>query len=188
MTRIGIIVGSTRPGRRGRTVAEWVAGSAASHRADLEIVDLAEFALPLLDEEHPAISGVYGKEHTRRWSERIASLDGFVFVTPEYNHSVPGVLKNAIDYLFAEWNDKAAGVVSYGIHGGTRAAENLRLILAELQVATVRTQVVLSLHHDVNAAGELTPGEYQERSLTRMLDEVAAWSDALAPLRAGVNA
>lgn len=134
MTRIGIIVGTTRPGRRGRAVAEWIA-SAASRRhpeARFEIVDLADFGLPLLDEELPAMAGRYAHPHTRRWAEAIARLDGFVFATPEYNRSIPGALKNALDFLYAEWNNKAAGIVGYGVHGGTRAAEHLRLILAEL--------------------------------------------------------
>jgi NAD(P)H-dependent FMN reductase len=184
MTSIGIIVGSTRPGRRGRAVAEWVAHEAAAHRAGTEIVDLADLALPVLDEEYPAMSGRYGKEHTRRWSELVAGFDGFVFVTPEYNHSIPGVLKNAIDYLYAEWNNKAAGFVTYGVDGGTRAGESLRLILPELRVATVRTQVALSLRHDVTAAGELAPGERHDQALATLLDEVTDWSEALAPLRA----
>lgn len=188
MTSIGIIVGSTRPGRRGRAVADWVAGSAAAHRADIEIVDLADLALPVLDEAHPAMAGSYEKEHTRRWAELAGGFDGFVFVTPEYNHSIPGVLKNAIDYLYAEWNNKAAGFVTYGVDGGTRAAETLRLILAELRVATVRTQVSLSLRHDVTATGELAPGERHDQALATMLDEVVGWSDALAPLRAAVRA
>ncbi len=158
MTKIAIIAGSTRPGRRSRLVAEWAASVAAQEHpaAEFEIVDLADFALPLLDEELPALFGRYGNEHTVRWAETIARYDGFVFVTPEYNHSIPGALKNALDFLYAEWNDKAAGFIGYGLHGGTRAVEHLRLILAELKVATVRTQVALSLHHDFTAK---TPGE-----------------------------
>ena len=195
MTKIGIIVGSTRPGRRGRAVAEWVASVAVEQHpeADFEIVDLADFDLPILDEEHPALFGRYGEEHTRRWAETIARYDGFVFVTPEYNHSIPGALKNALDYLYAEWNNKAAGFVGYGLHGGTRAVEHLRLILAELKVATVRTQVALTLHHDFSipaptAPGVLTPGPHQSPTLTGLLDEVIAWSRALEPIREGVSA
>ncbi|GAA1269963.1 hypothetical protein GCM10009609_36280 [Pseudonocardia aurantiaca] len=111
-----------------------------------------------------------------------------MFVTPEYNHSVPAALKNAIDYLFAEWNDKAAGFVSYGVHGGTRSVEHLRLALGEVKVADVRTQVALSLFTDFEITdpteqGVFRPGPHQEETLGELLDEVVAWSRALAPLR-----
>lgn len=190
MTEIGIVVGSTRPGRRGRAVAEWVASVAAQAHpaAHFTIVDPADFALPLLDEEQPALFGRYAHAHTIRWAEEIARYDGFVFVTPEYNHSVTGALKNALDFLYAEWNDKAAGLVGYGLHGATRAVEHLRLILAELKVATVRTQVALSLHDDFTFSaptepGEFTPGPHQRTTLTTLLDDVLTWSRALQPVR-----
>jgi NAD(P)H-dependent FMN reductase len=195
MSKIAVIVGSTRPGRLGDSVAEWVAMVAVQERpADrFEIVDLADFSLPLLDEPRPAILGQYGKQHTVRWAETIADYDGFVFVTPEYNHSIPGVLKNALDFLHSEWNNKAAGIVSYGSHGGVRAAENLRLILAELRVATVRTQVALSLFTDFTASADtgvrsLTPGAHQRKALTDLLDDVHVWSQALRPVREGAPA
>lgn len=195
MTEIAIIAGSTRPGRRSRAVAEWVAAQAARRHPSIGfgIVDLADFALPVLDEADPAIFGRYSKEHTTRWAETIARYDGFVFVTPEYNHSIPGALKNALDFAYAEWNDKAAGFVSYGLHGGTRAVEHLRLILAELQVATVRAQVVLSLHDDFSSPtpaepSTFTPGTHQEASLGTLLDQVVAWSRALQAVREGVPA
>jgi NAD(P)H-dependent FMN reductase len=105
-------------------------------------------------------------------------------VTPEYNHSTSGVLKNAIDYLFAEWNNKAVGFVSYGSVGGARAAEHLRLISGELKMADVRTQVALSLFTDFVNFSQLAPGEHQVLSLNTLIDEVVAWSRALAPLRA----
>ncbi|MFJ5730049.1 NADPH-dependent FMN reductase [Streptomyces paradoxus] len=204
MTRIAVIVGSTRPGRRGHAVARWVAEVAARHpaavadEATFELVDLAEYGLPLLDEPVPALFGRYQRAETRRWAASIGSFDGFVFVTPEYNHSVPAALKNAIDHLYAEWNDKAAGFVSYGVHGGTRAVEHLRLALAEVKVADVRSQVVLSVFTDFDytgcdmtdptAAGEFKPGEQQEQAVNTMLDEVIAWSAALKPLRADATA
>lgn len=114
---------------------------------------------------------------------KIGSFDGFVFVTPEYNHSTSGVLKNAIDYLFAEWNNKAVGIVSYGSVGGARAAEHLRLIAGELKMADVRTQVALSLFTDFVGFSELAPGAHQEASLATLIVEVVAWSTALAHLR-----
>lgn len=188
MTRIAIIIGSTRPRRRGAAVARWVAEAAREHAATFEIVDLAEYGLPLLDEPLPALFGEYAHAHTRRWAETIAGFDGYVFVVPEYNHSIPAALKNAIDFLAAEWADKAAGFVGYGVHGGTRAVEHLRLIMAELRVATVRSQVALSIFTDFALddpamPGEFTPAPHQREALGRMLDEVLAWARALEPLR-----
>jgi NAD(P)H-dependent FMN reductase len=184
MPKIAIILGSTRPGRNGEAVARWVLEHATRRTdADFELVDLADFRLPHLDEVVPPSFGQYSQPHTLAWAEKIAEFDGYVFVTPEYNHSTSGALKNAIDYLYKEWNNKAAGFVSYGTTGGTRAVEHLRLIMAELQVATVRTQVALGLMTDFVNYREFTPQPFQLRSLNGMLDQVVAWSSALAPLR-----
>ncbi|MEV7685344.1 NADPH-dependent FMN reductase [Streptomyces bungoensis] len=185
MTKIGIILGSTRPGRNGEAVARWVLDIASKRSdAEFELVDLLDYKLPHLDEVLPPSMGQYAQPHTQEWARKIASFDGFVFVTPEYNHSTSGVLKNAIDYLFAEWNNKAAGFVSYGAMGGARAVEHLRLIAGELQMADVRAQVGLSLFHDFENFSVLKPGEFQVDALNTMLDQVLAWSRALAPLRA----
>ena len=190
--RIAIVIGSTRPGRRGDQVAEWVLEIAQRSQpagVAYELVDVAEFELPLLVEPVPAAIGDYRHAHTRRWAQTIDGFDAFVFVTPEYNHALPAAVKNAIDYLFAEWNDKAAGFVSYGLHGGVRAVEQLRLALAEVKVACVRTQVVLSLFDDftidhMTEPGTFTPAERHQHTLERMLGEIAAWAGALQPLRA----
>jgi NAD(P)H-dependent FMN reductase len=189
-TKIGIILGTTREARRGELVADWVTAVTGKRDdgASYELIDLAKIDLPLLDEPQPAIFGAYSKEHTKRWSETIAAFDGFVFITPEYNHSVPSSLKNAVDFLFSEWNNKAAGIVSYGMNGGVRAAEHLRLILAELKVATVRTQVTLSIFSDFSKTsatepGTCSPGPHHEELLNRLLDEVLAWAEAFRPLR-----
>ena len=137
MTRIAIIVGSTRPNRLAPQVAEWVHEHAQQHGgAEFELVDIADQNLPLLDEPMPPAMGQYSKDHTKAWAEKIASYDGFIFVTPEYNHSVPAALKNAVDFLYAEWNNKAIGFVSYGSAGGTRAVEAWRLVAAELRTLT----------------------------------------------------
>ncbi|HEX4222336.1 MAG TPA: NAD(P)H-dependent oxidoreductase [Pseudonocardiaceae bacterium] len=196
MTDIAIIIGSTRPRRRAAMVADWVLDVADREPVDgvhYEIIDLAEFDLPLLDEEIPAAIGAYANPHTRVWAQAIDRFDGFVFVTPEYNHSMPAALKNAIDYLFAEWSDKAAGFVSYGLHGGVRAVEHLRLTLAEVKVAAVRSTVALSLFNDfeltdMTQPGTLTPGRHHEPVLHRMLGEIVDWTNALAPLRAKAGA
>ncbi|WP_432969951.1 NADPH-dependent FMN reductase [Dactylosporangium sp. CA-233914] len=184
MTKIAIIVGSVRPGRYSTQVADWVYAEASKRTdAEFEIVDLADHPLPHLDEPIPASGGQYANEHTKAWAERIAGFDGYVFVTPEYNHSTTGVLKNALDYLYAEWNNKAAGFVGYGVVGAVRAVEHLRLIAAELQLATVRAQVALSLYTDFENFATLKPGAHQADTLTATLDQVIAWSDALAVLR-----
>jgi NAD(P)H-dependent FMN reductase len=182
--RIGIIVGSTRPGRRAEVVARWV-HDLASKRADaeFEIVDIKDFDLPLLDEAAPPTFGKYEHAHTRAWSARIAPLDGFVFVTPEYNHATSGALKNAIDFLYKEWTNKAAGFVGYGSTGGVRAVENLRLVMGELMVADVRAQVALSIFTDWENFTVFKPTALHEKSVTAMLDQVIAWSGALKPLR-----
>jgi NAD(P)H-dependent FMN reductase len=184
MTRIGIILGSTRPNRNGEQVARWAYEIAALRDdAEFELVDLRDYPLPHLDEPLPPSMGQYQNEHTRQWADKIASFDGFVFVTPEYNHSTSGVLKNAIDYLYAEWNNKAVGFVSYGSVGGARAAEHLRLVAGELQMADVRQQVALSLLTEFENFSVFKPGDYNRAALDTLLDQVIAWSNALAPLR-----
>jgi NAD(P)H-dependent FMN reductase len=184
MTRIGIILGSTRPGRNGEQVAKWVYDIAIRRDdAEYELVDLADYPLPHLDEALPPSVGQYQQEHTKQWAAKIASFDGFVMVTPEYNHSTSGVLKNAIDYLYAEWNNKAVGFVSYGAAGGARAAEHLRLVAGELQMADVRQQVVLSLITEFENYSSFRPGDYNLPALDTLLNQVVAWSTALAPLR-----
>ena len=188
MTRIGIIIGSTRPGRNGETVARWVYDIATKRGdAKFELVDIKDFDLPHLDETVPPSLGQYTQPHTLRWAEKIASFDGYVFVTPEYNHSTSGALKNAIDFLYAEWNNKAVGFVSYGSVGGTRAVEHLRLVVAELQMADVRAQVALSLFTDFENFSVFKPGAHQEGAVNTMLDQLDAWSGALATLRAGTT-
>ena len=184
MTRIGIILGSTRPNRNGEQVARWVLDIASRREdAEFELVDLRDYPLPYLDEPVPPSLGQYQNDHTKQWAAKIASFDGFVIVTPEYNHSTSGVLKNAIDFLFAEWNNKAVGFVSYGSAGGARAVEHLRLVAGELQMADVRQQVMLSLVTEFENYSIFKPGDYNLPALNTMLDQVVAWSTALAPLR-----
>jgi NAD(P)H-dependent FMN reductase len=184
MLKLAIILGSTRPGRVGAAVARWVHDLARRRRdAEFELVDVADFDLPLLDEPIPPSQGKYSKEHTKRWAATIGSFDGYVFVTPEYNHGTSGALKNAIDFLYAEWNDKAAGFVGYGSAGGARAVEHLRLVMAEVQVATVRHQVALSLFTDFESFTTFKPASRHEKSLDGMLDQLVAWSGALKRVR-----
>src|SRR3989442_14198864 len=129
MLKVAIIIGSTRPGRKAEAVARWAYDIARKRTdAEFEVVDIASFNLPLLDEPMPPMFGQYSHDHTKAWSAKIASFDGFIFVTPEYNHATSGALKNAIDFLYNEWVNKAAGFIGYGATSGARAVENLRLI------------------------------------------------------------
>jgi len=184
MLKVAIITGSTRPGRKSEAVARWVFAIAAKRSdASFEVVDIAAFDLPLLDEAVPPSMGQYAKPHTKAWAAKIATFDAFVFVTPEYNHSTSGALKNAIDFLFREWNDKAAGFVGYGSVGGARAVEHLRLIMGEIKIADVRAQVALSLHDDFENFSTLKPRPRQEAAVNEMLDELVAWGKALEAMR-----
>ncbi|MBO1740263.1 NADPH-dependent FMN reductase [Leifsonia sp. TF02-11] len=183
MTKIAIIIGSTRPGRNGESVARWVLEHAEKRDGvEYELVDLAEWNLPHLDEPMPAAAGQYANDHTKAWAAKIAEFDGYLFVTPEYNHSTSGALKNAIDFVGSEWYNKAAGFVSYGVYGGARAVEHLRLVLSQLQVATVSAFVGLSLQHDFEN-WSLKPTAAAEAGLTPLFDQLESWSAALATVR-----
>lgn len=185
MIRIAIVTGSTRPGRLNESVARWVYEIAQKRSdAEFELVDIAEYDLPLLDEPVPPSQGQYSKTHTKAWAAKIASFDGYVFVSPEYNHGISGALKNAIDFLFAEWNNKVAGFVSYGSAGGARAVEHLRLVMAEVMIATVRAQVMLSLFTDFENFTRFRPDARHEESLNTVFDQVIAWGNALKTVRA----
>jgi NAD(P)H-dependent FMN reductase len=184
--KIAVILGSTRPGRNGKAVADWVMTQAQRRTgATYELIDLLDYPLPHLDESLPPSIGQYAGEHTKAWAQTIASYDGFVFVTPEYNHSTSGVLKNAIDYLYAEWNNKAAGFVSYGSLGGARAIEHLRGISAELQIADVRQQLSFSLFTDFENFIEFRPGPQYADLATVLFDQLESWAGALKQVRVG---
>jgi len=184
MMRIAIVIGSTRPGRKAEAVAKWVHAIAQERSdAEFELVDIKDFNLPLLDEPMPPMMGQYAHPHTKRWSAKIASFDAYVFVTPEYNHGTSGALKNAIDFLYHEWVNKAAGFVGYGGASGIRAVESLRLVMGELQVADVKAQVGISLFTDFENFTAFKPSPGLEKSVTAMLDQVIAWGGALKALR-----
>jgi NAD(P)H-dependent FMN reductase len=184
MINVAIIIGSTRPGRLGEAVGRWAFAIAQQRRdAKFELVDIQHYNLPLLDEPVPPSMGKYSKAHTKKWAAKIASFDGYVFVTPEYNHGICGALKNAIDFLFAEWNNKAAGFVGYGSAGAVRAVEHLRLVMAEVQIATVRNQVMLSLRDDFENYSVFKPREFHEKALGQVFDQVMSWGGAMRTLR-----
>lgn len=184
MTKIAIILGSTRPGRNGEAVAQWVLEQSNTRTdADFELVDLRDHPLPFLDEAIPASMGHYSEAHTQAWAALIETYDGFIFVTPEYNHGTSGVLKNALDYLYAEWNNKSAGFVSYGSAGGVRAVEQLRLVMGELQIADVRQQVQFTLAHDFENYSRFAPGPQHAGQMSVLFDQVVSWSRALRAVR-----
>ncbi|MBB6285133.1 NAD(P)H-dependent FMN reductase [Geobacillus subterraneus] len=176
--RIGIILGSTRQGRVSPQVGKWVK-ELADQRGDAhyEIVDIADFNLPFFgttDGTEPGIAA---------WNEKLASLDGFVFIVQEYNHSITGALKNALDWAREAWNNKAAGIVSYGSTGGARAAEHLRGICGELKIADVRTHPTLSLFTDFENGTVFKPQAFHVEQVNTMLDELLLWSRALKEVR-----
>lgn len=189
MVKIAVIVGSTRPGRVGKGVAHWVMEH-ASKRTDAVyvLVDLLDHPLPFLDEPVPALFDRYANDHTKEWASTIAQFDGFIFVTPEYNYSTSAVLKNAIDYLYKEWNDKSAGFVSYGSSNGARAVEHLRSIMAAVNIADVHTSVGLNLFHDFENLSVFKQQKVHVTALETMLAEVESWARALSSLRTSASA
>lgn len=184
--KIGIIMGSIREGRANTDVAEWVKKVAENYTAEteFEIVDLKDFPLPLFDEAaSPAYtSDLKASEQQKPWAAKMAELDGYIFVTPEYNHGMSSVLKNALDYVYHELTDKAAGIVSYGSAGGVRAGEQLRTVLSEFQVAHVRTHPALSIFYDWNEEG-FNPSVAQKDAVETMLYQLSYWAPAMNSVR-----
>jgi NAD(P)H-dependent FMN reductase len=181
-----IIIGSTRPGRVGPSVAAWITEKAIEHGGfDVQVTDLAELNLPMLDEpNHPRLRQ-YVHQHTWDWSAIVDASDAFIFVTPEYNYGFNAALKNAIDYVSSEWQNKAAGIVSYGgVAAGTRATQMLKQVLTALKIMPVPEAVnipFVAQHLDEDKRFKST--ELLDASATAMLDEVLRWTESLAPLR-----
>ncbi|MGM0775805.1 MAG: NADPH-dependent FMN reductase [Bacillota bacterium] len=173
---IGIILGSTRQGRVSPQVGSWVKEIADKRGdAEYEIIDIADFKLPFLGEaDSPGIAA---------WNEKLSSLDGFIFIVQEYNHSITGALKNALDLAREPWNNKAAGIVSYGSTGGARAAEHLRGIMGELMIADVRVHPTLSLFTDFENGTVFKPQDLHLDNVNAMIDQVISWSGALKKIR-----
>jgi NAD(P)H-dependent FMN reductase len=172
--KIGIVIGSVRDGRNGHTVGEWVAAQAGARTdAEFELIDLKDFELPVFSSATlPAMANrQYEHANVTRWSQAIDACDGFVFVTPEYNHGVPGALKNAVDSLGPEWTGKTVGFVSYGADGGIRAVEQWRQIVANFQILDVRAQVAISLFAEFGEGG-FSPAERRTAELTTLLDQL----------------
>lgn len=182
-----IIAASTRPGRRGLAVARWVQRLAEEHGGfAVELVDLAAVGLPVFDEpDHPRLQR-YTHQHTRDWSATVSRADAFVFVTPEYNHSFPAGLKNALDFLAREWADKPAGLVSYGgVSAGLRAATALKPVLAALRMIPVVEAVSIPFFMQFLGDDDVfVPNAELEAGGKAMLDELLRLSPVLAQLRA----
>ena len=183
-----VVIGSTRPGRLGHPIAHWFHDIAVTHGGfDVELVDLADVALPMLDEpENPARGGRYHHEHTRAWSATVSRADAFVFVTPEYNNGYNAATKNAIDFLYREWADKAVGMVSYGgnVGAGTRAVQALKQVFLAVRAVPVHESVNIPfVHGTIGADGRFAPAEVLEHAALGMLDEMARRETALRALR-----
>jgi NAD(P)H-dependent FMN reductase len=187
MPKLGVVVASTRPNRLGLPVAKWFAAKAREHgKFTVEWIDLKEVALPPLDEPNHPKEQKYQHEHTKAWSRTIAAIDAFAFVTPEYNYSMPPALANALDYLLVEWGYKPVGFVSYGgVSGGTRSVQMSKLLVTALRMVAIPEGVFMPFAmRQLDAAGAFAPGDTQDGAVTRMLDELLRWTDALRVLRA----
>lgn len=182
--KFAIIVGSTRPGRVGASVAQWVADQAKQRSATYDLVDLADFDLDLLNEPivPGAAGGVYENPKTTRWSQTIEQYDGYVFVTPEYNHGVPAALKNAVDVLYPEWRNKAAALVSYGADGGVRAVEQWRQILANVVLHVTRGQMSIRTYDEI-LEGSFEPAQRRPEQIAALFDQLEPLADAVKILR-----
>lgn len=186
MVKIGVITGSTRDARVNKQVAEYVLDKAKGvEGAEFELVDIKEFDLPMFNEAMPPAMANkdYDKDETNRWSKKIDSLDGFIFVTPEYNKAITPSLKNAIDYLGSEWGNKAAGIVGYGSTFGVAAQLSLRQILSNLNVATVAPAGAFSLFTDFEEMSTFRPSEVHNPTMQAVIETTVAWSKGLKSVR-----
>ena len=190
MPKLHVILASTRPGRAGEPIADWFVERAVAHGAfEVELVDLAEVALPFMDEpNHPRLRR-YTHEHTKAWSARVDSADAFVFVTPEYNYGLTAPLKNAIDYLHYEWQFKPVGFVSYGgVAAGTRAVQMLKQVVTTLKMVPLFEAVNIPFHTQlIDEEGALEANEVMVKAAAAMLDELVLTEAMLAPRRAAVR-
>ena len=187
MAKLGVVIASVREGRIGLPVAEWFAAIARKHAAfEVEVVDLKTINLPMLAEPHHPRLRKYQHDPTKRWSATVTAIDAFVIVTPEYNHSAPPALVNALDHLYVEWNYKAAGFVSYGgVSGGTRSVQVTKLLLAALKMVAIVEAVNIPFVAQLidRDSGAFKGGEPHEQAATVLLDELMRWSGALQTLR-----
>ncbi len=178
--KIALIQGSVREQNNGSQVADWMMNYVKDNdKADFELLDLRDFNLPFFGAAMTEEDGA----NVQKWQETMAGFDGYIFITPEYNRGVGSGMKNAMDFLKPEVANKAAGFVGYGSLGGTRAHDNMRLILAELSMAIVRTPVTFSLMSDFEKMSTFKPHDYHTPNIDAMIDEVITWSTALKTIR-----
>ncbi|MDB4963617.1 MAG: NADPH-dependent reductase [Myxococcales bacterium] len=184
--RLAVVICSTRPGRHGGTIAKWAFEHASAHPAFTpELVDLATFNLPLLDEPHHPRLANYTKDHTKAWSAKVAATEAFVWVTPEYDFAMPATLLNALQFLSQEWKHKACAFVSYGgISGGTRGVQMSKQVVTSLGMMPIPEAVAQPFFTSHIKDGVFAPADTQDKAAVTMLDALATWSKALAPLRA----
>jgi len=183
--RLNIIIGSTRPGRVGKPVADWFEGVARRKgNFDVHLVDLVDFDLPVYDEpKHPRLQQ-YEHAHTRRWSESVAAADAYVLVTPEYNFGPTPALINALNYVYTEWNYKPAAFVSYGgISGGLRAVQTTKLSLTTLKMMPILESVMVPMVSEHIREGRFEPNDIHNESAEVLLTELHRWAEALKPMR-----
>lgn len=186
MLKLKIITASTRTGRKGPAVSDWIVKRAQKEeKFSTEHLDLAKIDLPFLDEPEMAILQKYQHEHTKEWSKVIDSADAFIIVTPEYNNSYPAPIKNALDYLFKEWNYKPVAFVSYGgIAGGTRSVQDLKVVVASLKMVAVKEAVNIPFFEKlIDETGTFVSTPQVEKSADTLFRELAKWADALKGMR-----
>lgn len=184
MKQLRIVVSSTRPGRIGPKVAEWVAAQAPGEQWEVGMLDLSVIDLPFLDEEDMPKNGNYALEHTKAWASAVFESDAIVVVTPQYNRSFPAPIKNAVDYLFAEWDAKPIALVGYGWSGGSDATADLTKVLRHVQ-ADVVGSVGLTFNTDLSPAGELTVSNERAAELAELFAALASAVDEPAEVAAG---
>lgn len=189
MDKLKIINATVRPGRKGPIISEWITGLAkATGQYEVELIDLGELKLPLMDEpNHPAMKK-YEHEHTKKWSAKIEEADAFIFVTGEYDFGYPAPLRNALEYLYTEWNYKAAGIVSYGgVSAGTRAANALKNDLATFKVVPLYEMVNIPFFtQHLTEENVFEPTESSVRAAAGLFRELARWTKGLKTIKADV--
>ncbi|HEX2590435.1 MAG TPA: NAD(P)H-dependent oxidoreductase [Rhizomicrobium sp.] len=187
--KLHTVIASTRPGRVGPAIGKWFHEFATSHgQFDAELVDLADFNLPIYDEPHHPMRRQYEHEHTKKWSASVNAADAFVWILPEYNYTAPPSFVNAIDYLFWEWQYKPVGFVGYaGISGAQRSTQSARLQITTLKMMPIPEGVVLPNVFTQIKDGKFTANEFNEQGAMATLNELVKWANALAPLRDAVR-
>lgn len=186
MYNLKIITATVRPGRKGPIVTEWIAEKARQHGSfNVEVLDLKEINLPMMDEpNHPSMKK-YEHEHTKRWSAKIDEADVFIFVTAEYDFNYPAPLRNALEFLYKEWNYKAAGIVSYGgVSAGTRAYNSLKGDLSAFKMAPLAEAVNIPFFTQfINEENKLVPNETMEKSADTLLRELVRWTKGMQVIK-----